>query len=61
VVSSAPSSPLYEPRLPGDDPDPPPELIEALERAEHEYETKMGNFLTEKFASPGRFLRVLEI
>ncbi|XP_047049666.1 serine protease Do-like HtrB isoform X1 [Lolium rigidum] len=40
VVSSAPSSPLYEPRLPEDDPDPPPELIEAFERAQSNYEIK---------------------
>uniref|UniRef100_A0ACD5XLX5 Uncharacterized protein n=1 Tax=Avena sativa TaxID=4498 RepID=A0ACD5XLX5_AVESA len=41
VVSSAPSSPLIEPGFPHD-PDPPPELIEAFNRAEHDYEIKRG-------------------
>ncbi|CAM0949028.1 unnamed protein product [Alopecurus aequalis] len=57
VVSSAPSSPLLEPRLPDDDPDPPPELIEALERAELRYGKKRDRhegLVTIEFCGPSR-------
>uniref|UniRef100_A0ACD6A0L7 Uncharacterized protein n=1 Tax=Avena sativa TaxID=4498 RepID=A0ACD6A0L7_AVESA len=56
VVSSAPSSPLCQPAFP-DGPDPPPELIEAFERAEHDYEIKRdrhGHLVTMEYCRPSQ-------